>query len=83
MAAKFFTGLPLDGPDPECVHGAVARWLAVGPVAVPRARRSTTPSPSPSSAGPSPSAAENGSPRCHATKAGNQLSGSRLSLGST
>jgi len=21
MAAKFFTGLPLDGPDPECVHG--------------------------------------------------------------
>jgi mycofactocin biosynthetic radical S-adenosylmethionine protein MftC len=26
MAAKFFTGLPLDGPDPECVkgHGATA-----------------------------------------------------------
>lgn len=21
MAAKFFTGLPLDGPDPECVLG--------------------------------------------------------------
>ncbi len=21
MAAKFYTGLPLDGPDPECVHG--------------------------------------------------------------
>jgi mycofactocin radical SAM maturase len=21
LAAKFFTGLPLDGPDPECVHG--------------------------------------------------------------
>lgn len=21
MAAKFFTGLPLDGPDPECVTG--------------------------------------------------------------
>jgi mycofactocin biosynthetic radical S-adenosylmethionine protein MftC len=21
MAAKFFTGLPLDGPDPECVFG--------------------------------------------------------------
>ena len=26
MAAKFFTGLPLEGPDPECVkgHGATA-----------------------------------------------------------
>ena len=21
MAAKFFTGLPMDGPDPECVEG--------------------------------------------------------------
>jgi hypothetical protein len=21
MAAKFFTGIPLDGPDPECVFG--------------------------------------------------------------
>ncbi|HLS49555.1 MAG TPA: SPASM domain-containing protein, partial [Actinomycetaceae bacterium] len=21
MAAKFFTGLPLDGPDPECIRG--------------------------------------------------------------
>ena len=21
MASKFFTGVPLDGPDPECVHG--------------------------------------------------------------
>jgi hypothetical protein len=21
MAAKFFVGLPLDGPDPECVKG--------------------------------------------------------------
>ena len=21
MAAKFFTGLPLDGPDPECARG--------------------------------------------------------------
>jgi hypothetical protein len=29
MAAKFFTGLPLDGPDPECVkgHGASALEL--------------------------------------------------------
>lgn len=39
MAAKFFTGLPLDGPDPECVkgHGATALdgLLARGDVARP------------------------------------------------
>ena len=29
MAAKFFTGLPLDGPDPECVEGYGAPALAV------------------------------------------------------
>jgi mycofactocin radical SAM maturase len=28
MAAKFFTGLPLDGPDPECVLGFGERLLA-------------------------------------------------------
>jgi mycofactocin radical SAM maturase len=28
MAAKFFTGLPLDGPDPECVQGFGAPALA-------------------------------------------------------
>ncbi len=28
MAAKFFTGLPLDGPDPECVQGNAAEALA-------------------------------------------------------
>jgi [mycofactocin precursor peptide]-tyrosine decarboxylase / 3-amino-5-[(4-hydroxyphenyl)methyl]-4,4-dimethylpyrrolidin-2-one synthase len=28
MAAKFFTGLPLDGPDPECVQGHGERLLA-------------------------------------------------------
>jgi [mycofactocin precursor peptide]-tyrosine decarboxylase / 3-amino-5-[(4-hydroxyphenyl)methyl]-4,4-dimethylpyrrolidin-2-one synthase len=28
MAAKFFTGLPLDAPDPECVHGHGERALA-------------------------------------------------------
>ena len=27
MAAKFFTGLPLDGPDPECVQGHSAPAL--------------------------------------------------------
>ncbi|HET9896908.1 MAG TPA: mycofactocin radical SAM maturase [Streptosporangiaceae bacterium] len=35
MAAKFFTGLPLDGPDPECVRGhgeaALARAGATPP----------------------------------------------------
>ena len=37
MAAKFFTGLPLDGPDPECVtgHGETQlATLAATPVAV-------------------------------------------------
>ena len=47
MAAKFFTGLPLDGPDPECVKGHGEQLLAtVDQGAVPRAtqdhsRRST------------------------------------------
>jgi mycofactocin radical SAM maturase len=43
MAAKFFTGLPLDGPDPECVKGhgetalaAVAHAAAGGPAGAPR-----------------------------------------------
>ena len=36
MAAKFFTGLPLDGPDPECVHGHGETALAaVGSADVP------------------------------------------------
>jgi len=29
MAAKFFTGLPLDGPDPECVKGNAESALAL------------------------------------------------------
>jgi len=33
MAAKFFTGLPLDGPDPECVTGHGADALAAAGVA--------------------------------------------------
>jgi hypothetical protein len=28
MAAKFFTGLPIDGPDPECVQGHGTHALA-------------------------------------------------------
>ena len=34
MAAKFFTGLPLDGPDPECVGGDGETLLASVPVAL-------------------------------------------------
>ena len=37
MAAKFFTGLPLDGPDPECVKGHGELGLAaVAPGAAPK-----------------------------------------------
>ena len=40
MAAKFFTGLPLDGPDPECVGGdgevALAELAAVPVLLKPR-----------------------------------------------
>jgi mycofactocin radical SAM maturase len=39
MAAKFFTGLPLDGPDPECVLGHGEELLA---------KRGDTPIPRPS-----------------------------------
>ncbi len=36
MAAKFFTGLPLDGPDPECVTGYGAELLAGVTTLVPK-----------------------------------------------
>jgi mycofactocin biosynthetic radical S-adenosylmethionine protein MftC len=37
MAAKYFTGLPLDGPDPECVKGhGLAALSAVGAGSSPR-----------------------------------------------
>jgi hypothetical protein len=36
MAAKFFTGLPLDGPDPECVKGHGASALAAVHGGLPR-----------------------------------------------
>ena len=36
MAAKFFTGLPLDGPDPECVHGHAEASLATSRRAAPK-----------------------------------------------
>lgn len=34
MAAKFFTGIPLDGPDPECVGGDGEEYLASTPVSI-------------------------------------------------
>ncbi len=36
MAAKFFTGLPLDGPDPECVQGHGSAALAAVSGAAPK-----------------------------------------------
>ena len=37
MAAKFFTGLPLDGPDPECVKGfGELQLVKVAPGTAPR-----------------------------------------------
>ncbi|MFH8447308.1 mycofactocin radical SAM maturase [Streptomyces sp. NPDC018026] len=62
MAAKFFTGLPLDGPDPECVRGHGERALelvAAGSVPRPgadhshRTRPATAARPA-TSAGPVP-----------------------------
>ena len=46
MAAKFFTGLPLDGPDPECVggEGELALVGAVAAALYPEAGAWTTPS---------------------------------------
>ena len=41
MAAKFFTGLPLDGPDPECVQGYGEELLAGA-----KANSDATPKPS-------------------------------------
>ena len=42
MAAKFFTGLPLDGPDPECVEGYGVPALGAG-TGQAQVRASTTP----------------------------------------
>ena len=53
MAAKFFTGLPLDGPDPECVHGHGEAALAAldqrprSPVGHSKVARDGTPLPVP------------------------------------
>jgi mycofactocin radical SAM maturase len=46
MAAKFFTGLPVDGPDPECVQGygesALAADRVVPPPSQDHSRRTST-----------------------------------------
>ena len=46
MAAKFFTGLPLDGPDPECVMGrseaALTQQRTVPPAGQDHSRRTPT-----------------------------------------
>jgi hypothetical protein len=36
MAAKFFTGIPLDGPDPECVGGEAQAALLAATAVVPK-----------------------------------------------
>ena len=43
MAAKFFTGLPLDGPDPECVRGHGEAALAAADGRPRRGRPAITP----------------------------------------
>jgi mycofactocin radical SAM maturase len=55
MAAKFFTGLSLDGPDPECVKGnADAALLAVGGISLPKPSLDHSHRARPLSAGPVP-----------------------------
>ena len=43
MATKFFTGLPLDGPDPECVKGHGEEVLAGVGAGAARRSPATTP----------------------------------------
>jgi mycofactocin radical SAM maturase len=54
MAAKFFTGLPLDGPDPECVQGYGASALAAVSGAVPKPSEDHSHRTAPRPAGPVP-----------------------------
>jgi mycofactocin radical SAM maturase len=53
MAAKFFTGLPADGPDPECVQGHGEAALA-GVGTVPRPTADHSRGPVPVTIGPAP-----------------------------
>jgi mycofactocin radical SAM maturase len=67
MAAKFFTGLPLDGPDPECVKGhGEAALAAIGSTELPRPSvdhsKPTRPAPIPVAIGTKPDRACDESP---------------------
>jgi hypothetical protein len=67
MAAKFFTGLPLDGPDPECVQGygeaALASVSASPGLPVPRPSVDHSHRTAPSSSVPSGSVPSRSAPR--------------------
>ncbi|WP_067134938.1 mycofactocin radical SAM maturase [Microtetraspora malaysiensis] len=54
MAAKFFTGLPLDGPDPECVQGYGEAALADPARTVPAQRQDHSHRTRPRAAAPVP-----------------------------
>jgi mycofactocin biosynthetic radical S-adenosylmethionine protein MftC len=54
MAAKFFTGLPLDGPDPECVWGNADDELARLAALAPADLAAHKPDPSPGHSKPIP-----------------------------
>jgi hypothetical protein len=83
MAAKFFTGLPLDGPDPECAQGHGETALAMGgAVPAPRpaadhSRPPGRPGPVPVTIGARPSAASRAVPPARACDA-NPLTGPDL-----
>jgi [mycofactocin precursor peptide]-tyrosine decarboxylase / 3-amino-5-[(4-hydroxyphenyl)methyl]-4,4-dimethylpyrrolidin-2-one synthase len=65
MAAKFFTGLPLDGPDPECVRGhgqAALATVATGSAPRPSQDHSHRTGPVPVSIGRRPARACDESP---------------------
>ena len=57
MAAKFFTGLPLDGPDPECVQGYGETRRSAGDRTVPAPSQDhSKPDADPQPAGDAPAA---------------------------
>jgi mycofactocin radical SAM maturase len=71
MAAKFFTGLPLDGPDPECVKGfgeAALAAVAVGSAPKPsldHSHRTRAPKPVPLTLSVRPPSPGSAAPACN------------------